>query len=276
LQVLSLAHPGPIVFHPGGADADILSQDVADLHAYGKAFATRWITIHDTATDGLQAYDANALAKGRGGTPFKRPENGQFRPGSSFGEFFFTETGDTNLLTEAGSAHGGFGALFRLSQAGPASDQGVLRLFYLGDAAHSGLDNLTFWGEHQLVAVEDAGDTLHAQRNALDSAYLFDTREDYSHPMAWPLRVLALGRDASSTVDAGLLTAGHGYQNEGDNEITGIHVSDGDPSVRGLIGTHIPKPFHEGWRVFYTQQHGDNLTFEVLSTHHEFDDRDLR
>jgi len=35
-------------------------------------------------------------------TPFKRPENGQFRPGTNFSEFIFDTTGDTNALTEAG------------------------------------------------------------------------------------------------------------------------------------------------------------------------------
>ena len=27
----------------------------------------------------------------------------------------------------------------------------------------------------------------------------------------------------------------------------------------------IPRPFHDGWRVFWTQQHGDNITWELLS-----------
>ena len=33
------------------------------------------------------------------GTPFKRPENGVFRPGTAFREFFFDETGDTNATS---------------------------------------------------------------------------------------------------------------------------------------------------------------------------------
>ena len=54
LQVTSLANPGqPIVFHAGQADADILSQDVKDLHTYGLVFQTDWVTIHDTAIDGF-------------------------------------------------------------------------------------------------------------------------------------------------------------------------------------------------------------------------------
>src|SRR5215470_7215232 len=113
LQVQSQAHSGAIVFG-ADPDADILSQDVKDLHTYGKQFITVWITIHDTATQGTLPFNANAAAKAAGGTPLKRPENGQFRPGTDFTEFVFDTTGDTNALTEAGSTYGGFGAIFRL------------------------------------------------------------------------------------------------------------------------------------------------------------------
>src|SRR5215813_1660919 len=57
LQVISLSNPGqPIVFHPGAADADIMSPDVKDLHTYGKTFQTKWITIHDTALNGFAPF----------------------------------------------------------------------------------------------------------------------------------------------------------------------------------------------------------------------------
>ena len=270
LQVLSLAQPGqPIVFHAGQADADILSQDVLDLHTYGKVFQTRWITIHDTDTDGIASFDANALAKAAGATPFKRPENGMFRPETDFREFYFTETGDTNALTEAGSQYGGFGALMKLTQENPSADTGTLTMFYQCDVAHTGFDNLAFWSSDHLVVVEDAGDTLHTQRIALDSAYILDLQVDYSDPTAPQLlRLLAQGRDASATIDSGLgSVAGNGFQNDGDNEITGIHISEGDPTMGGILGAKRPQPFHVGWRVFYTQQHGDNVTYEILHTH---------
>jgi len=268
LQVGSLAHPGqPIVFHAGQADADILSDDVRDLHTYGKVFSTRWVTLHDTDTDPSGApFDANALAKAAGATPFKRPENGLFRPTSGFREFFFDETGDTNSLTEAGQAFGGFGGILKLTQASPSADTGLLTLFYLGDVAHTGLDNVAWWSRNEIVFVEDAGDGLHAQRNALDSAYLFDVTLNYANPANQPLRLLAEGRDASATLDSSLgAVPNTGFQNEGDNEITGMHVSDGDPTPFGILGVKAPRPFRlfSGWRVFYTQQHGDNVTWEI-------------
>jgi hypothetical protein len=262
LQVQSKAHTGPIVFHDGQADADINSQDQMDLHTYGKSFHTRWVTIHDTAVNGLAAFNANTLAKAQLATPFKRPENGQFRPGTGFREFYFDTTGDTNALTEA-ATFGGFGAIFKLSQRSPDADDGALTLFYVSDAAHSSFDNVAFWSPNEVVFVQDMGDTLHSQINAFDSAFLFDVRKDYSKAVNQPVRILALGRDPSATIDSGLLGTS-GFQNEGDNEITGIHVSDGDPTTGGLLGAKLPWPFHFGWRVFYTQQHGDNQTWEII------------
>jgi hypothetical protein len=108
--------------------------------------------------------------------------------------------------------------------------------------------------------VEDAGDTLHTQRQALDSGYDFDVTSDYLHG-AQPTRFLAQGRDFAATLDS----ANGGYgKNEGDNEITGIHISNGDPSINGILGTKIPRfGFDSKWRFFYTGQHGENRTWEV-------------
>jgi len=263
LQVASLAHAGPISFNFfASADAAILSQDAKDLHTYNKLFDTTWVTIHDTDVDGTAPFNANAAAKAHDATPFKRPENGLFRPGSNFGEFIFDETGDTNLNTQAGTTYGGFGAIFRLRLFG---NSGQLSLVYNGDSVHAGFDNCAFWDADHIVFVEDAGDTLHTQRNGLDSAWLFDLNTNYDSS-AQPIRILAQGRDAAATLDSflGTLPSPPSFRNDGDNEITGWHISNGDPTVLGLLGSKIPKPFQAGWRMFYTQQHGDNITWEVL------------
>jgi hypothetical protein len=270
LQVTSLRTGQPIAFHAGQADADILSPDTLDLHTYGHVFQTRWVTIHDTATDGTAPFSANALAKAALATPFKRPENGQFQPGSGFGTFLFDETGDTDARSQAGADYGGWGDVQRLDQASPSADTGTLRLFYQGDEAHSGFDNVTFLSRDRVAFVEDAGDTLHTQRNALDSGYALDLGTDYSQPGTQPVRFLAEGRDPSATLDSGFLGQ-PGFQNEGDNEITGIHASDGDPTTHGILGAKVPKLFSPAsanaanvWRLFYTAQHGDNVTWEIL------------
>ncbi|MBZ5675213.1 MAG: DUF839 domain-containing protein [Acidobacteriia bacterium] len=272
LQVLQVAsHSTPS--HPIIFDGNILSPDVKDLHTYGLVFNTTWVTIHDTAVDGFGAFNAILAARAKNGTPFKRPENGQFRPGSNFTEFYFDETGDTDNLTPAGATYGGFGAIFKLALSG---NNGQLSLVYNSpDAVHAGFDNCAFWDADHIVFVEDAGDTLHGQRNALDSAWLFDLKTSYAHG-AQPIRILAEGRDASATLDS-LFGAGGftgTFNNEGDNEITGWHLSDGDASVLGLLGAKIPTPFHGGWRLFFTQQHGDNVTWEILQNDTNDDDHD--
>jgi hypothetical protein len=262
LQALQVvASTGPITFHAADRDGDILSVGMAELHTYGNAMPTHWVTLHDTEVDGTAPFDANALAKARGATPLKRPENGAFRPGSHFTEFLLPETGDTNILSQAGSAFGGFGAVLSIRQAAPSDNDGTVSMIYRCDPAHSGFDNIAFWDDNHVAIVEDAGDTLHGQRNALDSGYLFDLRTDFSGG-AQPTRFLGEGRDPAATLDA-QFSGMAGFQNDGDNEITGIHVSDGDAGEHGILGEKIPRPFL-GYRVFFVQQHGENIAWELL------------
>ena len=59
--------------------------DQVEDHGYGNELDTRGVIVHDTATDGDLPFNANLAAKAARATPFKRPENGLFRPGSKFG-----------------------------------------------------------------------------------------------------------------------------------------------------------------------------------------------
>jgi hypothetical protein len=261
LQALQVLRAGtPITFE---SQAALASPDQVALHTYGASFATRWVTLHDTATDGNTPFDANALAKAKQATPFKRPENGQFRPDSKFNEFYFDETGDTSATSPENDCCGGWTGVFKLEQSSPSADNGRLSLLYKGDQAHVGFDNVAFLSKDLITFVEDAGDTLHTQRNALDSGFVLDVTADYSNPANQPIRWLAEGRDASATIDAG--NGGFG-KNDQDNELTGIHVSDGDPTTNGILGAKTPHPWEPNgqWRVFYTQQHGDNPTYEIV------------
>lgn len=97
LQALQVSINGsPVVFvpvdinHPNG---DTRSQNQLSLHTVGASWPVQWVTVHDTAVNGTAPFDANALAKAAGATPFKRPENGQFQPGSHFRTFFFLNHG---------------------------------------------------------------------------------------------------------------------------------------------------------------------------------------
>src|SRR5689334_20028534 len=117
------------------------------------------------------------------------------------------------------------------------------------------------------------GDGLHTQLNKLDSIWSFRLSDDDDHDRGnvRDARFVALGRDTASEQDS-ILLGTPGFQNEGDNEPTGTHVSNGDPSIRGMLGTERSL---EGARVFFTQQHGLNRIFEVVRTDKDRDnDRD--
>jgi hypothetical protein len=265
------------------ANADISGANAAGyaaLHVYGNSLPTKWIDISTTTSaTPFPGADDNALAKAAGATPFKRPENLAFRPRSGFKELYFDETGDTDNRTCAGggpapnpnlpactapNVTGGFTTVFKLIQSS-SSNTGSISVLYNGDQAHAGFDNVAFFSEDLIAFVEDAGDTLHTQRNALDSAYVLDVTKDYSHG-AQPVRFLAEGRDSAATIDSGL-SGSAGFQNDGDNEITGLYVSDGDTRKGGLLGASAPQLFrkNDNWRAFWTQQHGDNVTYELFA-----------
>jgi hypothetical protein len=285
LQVLQVSVDGhPLTFtctptstscpaNAAQASADTFSNDQLRLHS-GDSFPARWLTIHDTATDGTAPFDANAAAKGINshgpdakGTPFKRPENAQFQPGSGFRTFYFDPTGDTDSRSgsqPALAARGSWGSIFKVTLA-PDRATGSLSLYELGDADHASFDNLAFLDGSTLLAAEDRGDGFHTQLNKLDSIWAFDVAGSASDAK----RFLALGRDPASETDTNLgalpclatSSCGFTFQNEGDNEPTGVHVSDGDASVDGLLGTDVP---NKHARAFFTQQHGENHVYCIV------------
>jgi secreted PhoX family phosphatase len=193
------------------------------------------------------------MAKTAGATPFKRPENGQFQPGSHFQTFVFDVTGDTD--NRAGTdpvlaARGAWGGLFRVDLDADR-ESGNISLVVLGDADHASFDNITFVDDKDTVLVaEDRGDTLHDQLNTLDSiwAYKLNRQHPERNIVA---RFVALGLDRVA-----------GVVGEEDNEPTGLHMSEGDASINGLIGTKTFKK--DRARLFFTQQHGENNLFEVF------------
>ncbi len=265
LQALQVSIDGqPVVFHASDAVGDVFSINQLKLHTPGTSYPVRWVTIHDTALDGTDPFNANAAAKAALATPFKRPENAQFLPGSGFRTFFFDPTGDTNSLSGSVpdlAARGAWGSIFRVD-LNRSRDAGWISIVVLGDAVHSSFDNLAFADPTTLVAAEDRGDGLHTQLNAMDSVWAFSVR---GNPR--PRRFIALGRDPASETDAGLAGT-PGFQNDGDNEPTGLHVSNGNPFTFALPGT-FGNLIHA--RGFITRQHGENVVWEILRK--DFDKR---
>jgi hypothetical protein len=268
LQALQVIIDGnPIVF--GGTtaaarDADIASDAQLKLHTLGKSYAIKWVKVHQSSAGDTASFDANAAAKAAKATPFKRPENMAWLPGSNFKTFFFSPTGDTNAVAGDNPflrARGAYGALFRVDLrdddhrgpfAKPAADDGRISLFFLGDHDHNSFDNIAFANMQQLLAAEDRGDGLHNQLNTLDSIWAFDVSKPcklgkFRSPDTNPVRFVALGLDGTAVT-------------KGDNEPTGIYVSNGSTSTKTMLGTR--ENLLAG-RAFFTHQHGDNLLYEV-------------
>ena len=263
LQALRVSIHEAVTFVPVDAanpTGDVFSQNQLSLHTLGTAWRVRWVTVHDTEVDGTAPFNANTAAKAAGATPFKRPENAVFQPNSDFKVFYFTATGDTDARagnTPSLAARGAWGSIFRVDfRFAGASGVGLISIAVLGDGTHAAFDNLMFLNQTTLIVGEDRGDKLHGQLNALDSIWAFDLFHGTD------ARILAEGRDAAATVDAHLLDASTpGFQNEGDNETTGLHSSNGDSTVAGLHGTANPG---DAARFFFTQQHGNNTVFEIV------------
>jgi Alkaline phosphatase PhoX len=256
----------PLTFHANDAVGDVFSDEQLKLHTLGSIWPFRWVLVHDTDADGFTPFNANALAKSAGATPFKRPENLQFQPGSDFQSFFFCPTGDTSA--DSGNqpelaARGAWGSIFRVDLTGPNLDGGLISIAVLGDKDHAAFDNLAFADSQTLLATEDRGDGLHRQLNILDSVWAFTVRNG-DNSAAPARRLIALGRDTESEADAALLDVSTaGFQNDGDNEPTGLHISDGATSIQRLLGRSL-KPFQTRW--FITQQHGKNTVYQIIKT----------
>jgi secreted PhoX family phosphatase len=252
LQALQVSINGaPLMFIPVDAThptGDMLSANQLFLHTVGASWAITWVTIHDTAVDGTASFNANAAAKIAGATPFKRPENMAFQPGAHFQTFFFDVTGDTDA--RAGNqpdlaARGSWGGIFRVDLSNDRNT-GAISLIVLGDADHASFDNLTFAdNKDTLLAAEDRGDTLHDQLNKLDSVWAYNVKTGAS------ARLVALGADRMAPPAT-----------EEDNEPTGLHMSDGDASIRGLAGSKELN--HNTGLLFVTQQHGENNLFQIF------------
>ncbi len=250
LEALQVSIDGaPLVF---GGDSDqqafddVWSPKQLKLHS-GASFPAKWIVVHDTAVNGTAEFDCNLAARTAGATPFKRPENGVFKPDGSFRTFYFAITGDTNNL--AGQVpdlqqRGAFGGIFQLDQGKKKDNEGTIKLIVLGDSAHNSFDNIAMGDSNTILLTEDRGDLLHDQLDTLDSVWAYPLTD-----LANPLRIVALGRDESAAGDG-----------EEDNEPTGIFVSNGERTKPDQLGTPTSLL---GARGFFTQQHGDNTTYEL-------------
>src|SRR5262249_42930694 len=143
---------------------------------------------------------------------------------SNFQTFFFVVTGDTDNIAGTDptlAARGAWGGIFRVV-LNANRNNGTISLVVLGDADHAAFDNITFVDDRETILVtEDRGDTLHDQLNKLDSiwAYKLNKQNPRQNIVA---RFVALGLDRMASDE--------------DNEPTGLHMSEGNSTINGLIG----------------------------------------
>jgi hypothetical protein len=280
LQVLQISVNGtPVVFHNTATDGaaaaldDAMGANILAIHS-GQLQQAKWVTIHDTAVGGTASFDANAAAKAAKGTPLKRPENAKFVPGTDFKSFVVAETGDTSKTAgdEPGAAaRAAWGALLRVDMPKAGADTATVKAVVVGDQAHASFDNVAFLDKRTVLLTEDRGETLHQQANALDSLWSFDITKPLDQINADAKRLIAQGRDPEATGDIAIKEPAPPTaltHNDGDNELTGIHVSDGSTSPSGILGSELPSNAGgwSSWRMFVTGQHGANITYEIVAT----------
>src|SRR5262245_51743759 len=118
LQALQVIIDGsPVTFHAADVIGDIIAPAQLKLNTPGTSWPIKWITIHESKAGDTTPFVATTAAKAAGATPFKRPENMAWLPGSKFRTFFFTATGDTDAPTGQVpqlAARGAWGAIFRI------------------------------------------------------------------------------------------------------------------------------------------------------------------
>ena len=133
------------------------------------------------------------------------------------------------------------------------------------DGEHASYDSISFLDKNTILVGEDRGDGLHTSLNALDSTWAFDLTQPLDKSLSTAQRLIAQGRDPEATDDVAKKegTPPVADQNDGDNEVTGVLVSNGVSTIEAPFGTTDPAKL-TGTRIFYTGQHGANVTYEVL------------
>ena len=253
LQVESLAHGQPIAFHAGaGRRRHHVGRHEGPAHlrhSRSRRTGSRSTTPPPTAP---RRSTPTRSPRRAGGTPFKRRRTAQFRPGTELhGVLLRPRPATPNAAPRPAPTYGGFGAVLKLDAGSPSARQRArCALFYRGDAAHAASTTSPSWRRDTVVVVEDAGDSA-AHASATRSTPATCSTSTPTTPPGAPAGALSSPRAAtpSATIDSALCAAAPGFQNDGDNEITGIHVSDGDPTAAACSAPRCPTAVPtDGWR----------------------------
>ena len=233
LQVMNAGRRTPITF-----------ESQAALNAPTRSRCTR--TARRSTRSGSSSTTPPSTARRRS-TPTRRPRRRTPRRSSgprtgssvrarSSREFYFDETGDTNATSPENDTAGGWGSVLKLTQRRPRADTGTLHALLQGERGDRGLRQ-----RDVPLARRDhvrAGRGRHPAHRAKRSTRASSSTCEATTPSRATSRSAGSPRAAirrrPSTPRTGL------RKNDGDNEITGVHVSDGDPAQDGILGAKIP------------------------------------
>ena len=236
------------------------------LHTYGKTFTTRWVTIHDTPSTAtpVQREHAREGAE-RDAVQAARRTACSVRARSSRSSTSTRPATRTRRAPENGCC-GGWGVDLQADaevdrQPTPAR----CRSSTSGDAAHAGFDNVAFLsqepdrlrrgrGRRRCTGSATGSTRLHARR---DDGLLEPGEQACALARRGPRRV---GDDRRRPTAASARTTTT-TRSPAFTSRTAI------PATDGILGAKDPHPWQadgDTWRWFYTQQHGDNPTYEVL------------
>ena len=217
----------PIIPHTAGRPGHP-PPDPATCHVR-QQFQTRWVTVHDDTTDGMATFDANAIARRVGPSPFKRPRTACSGLARTSAEVRVHR--DRRHQRVVGGGRRWVTTERSTSSASPARRvaRHALSMVYR-ETRCTRFDNVSF------SSFNGAGGrtpVTRSTRSEMRSTRCGRSATDVNYGARRPApKAGAVRRPGriGHTIDSGFSRM-DGYQNEGDNEVTGIHVSDGDAST---------------------------------------------
>ena len=149
------------------------------------------------------------------------------------------------------------------------ADTATVKAVVVGDQTHASFDNVTFLDRKTVLT--HRGPRRHpapaGQRARL--ALVLRHHEAAGQDQRRRQAADRPGRDPEATGDIAIKEPAPPTpltHNDGDNELTGVHVSDGSTSAGGILGAEVPPmpAATSPWRIFVTGQHGPNITYEIV------------
>ena len=252
------------------------------LHTYGTSFATKWITSAPRRRRRrFPGADDNALAKAAGRDAVQAARERRVPAGLEVQGALLRRdrrhrqphlrrrrpAPNPNLpACTTPNVTGGFRTIFKLVQS-PKSDDGTISVLYNGDQAHAGFDNVAFFSKDQHRVRRGRGrHAAHAaERARLRLAVRRHARTTRTAPSR--SRFIAEGRDASATIDSGLSRLDAASRTRATTRSPASSSPTATRACTGCSASDDPKPFKPDgkWRAFWTQQHGDNDTWELIA-----------